>query len=72
MGTTNKKEPVKKDLTSAQRLELMDKLKVDVLYKNHKNEYFVSPNLANLSITTEEKKEGKKFSTINRDSLKAE
>ncbi len=58
-----------KGLSTAEELELMDKLKVDVLYKNHKGEYFGSDNLAGLSITAEEKKAGKKVTTLTREVL---
>ena len=60
-----KKEETK-GLSTKAELELMDKLKVDVLYKNHKGEYFVSANLAALSIDTEAKKAGKKVGKVER------
>lgn len=60
-----------KGLSQTDELELMDKLKTDVLFKNHKGEYFTSKNLSELSISAAEKKAGRKVATINRDTLKA-
>jgi hypothetical protein len=59
----------RKELDSKEQLGLMDKFKTDVLFKNHKNEYFTSENLANLSLTAEEKKAGKKVTKITREVL---
>lgn len=63
------KKNTAKGLSKAEELELMDKLKTDVLFKNHKGEYFVSANLAGLSITAEEKKAGKKVAKLERHVL---
>ncbi|MBS2100706.1 hypothetical protein [Carboxylicivirga linearis] len=63
------KTNARKALTEKEQLELMDKFKVDTLFKNPKNEYFTSKNLANLSITAEEKKAGKKLAKITREAL---
>ncbi|MBI9063279.1 MAG: hypothetical protein JEZ14_14960 [Marinilabiliaceae bacterium] len=66
MATT---KATKKALTTKEELALMKKVKSDVLYRNHKGEYFTSENLAGLSITAEEKKKGEKVTKLERQVL---
>ncbi|GAF05594.1 hypothetical protein [Saccharicrinis fermentans] len=53
----------------AKNLELLDRFKTDVLYKNPKGEYFTSENLAKLSLSSEEKKAKKGLTKIERSEI---
>jgi superoxide dismutase len=63
---TNK---TRKKLKNEELIKMMDTHKVNCLFKNHKNEYFTNANLAELSLSAEDKKAKRSIETITREGL---